>query len=88
MNLDINLIKSNIPNYSDEKLCEMIVTCRYLSFSKEVEILCMEELSKRRQSGSNFEFELFIEKSSKDLPALNFTIPDLRDALHQAIKLK
>lgn len=84
--LDVNLVKSKIPEYSSEKLCEMIVCDRYLGFNKEIALSCMEELSRRRIAGDSFPFEDYIENSEKDLPPLNFSLPDLRVLLSQLMK--
>ena len=83
--LDIEQIKANLPQYSNEKLCEMIVCDRYFGFGQKIDILCMEELARRRQAGDTFAFEEYIDKSYKELPVLNFANPDLRDVLTQAI---
>lgn len=86
--LDLDLIKKQIPNYTSVKLCEMIACNRYLGFEKRVAIMCMEELSDRRLKGDNFDFETHIEECISSLPPLNFNLPNLRDVLHQAIKSK
>jgi hypothetical protein len=85
--LDVELIKNNIPIYTSQKLCEMIVCHRYLGISEEISIACMEELGKRRSAGDSFDFEGYIESSLKTLPVLNIGSGfDLRDLLNQAIK--
>lgn len=85
--LDVTLVKSKIPTYSSQKLSEMIVCHRYLGFSEEISIACMEELGRRRQAGDNYDFESYIETSLKGLPVLNIgTGFDIRDLLNQAIK--
>lgn len=87
--LDMDQIKSNLPEYSKEKLCEMIVTDRYLGFGQKMSIMCMEELAKRRAAGDNFNFEAHIEKITKELPELNLAaVPDIRTILNQAISRK
>jgi hypothetical protein len=86
--LDLKVIKNNLVNYNSHKLCEMIACHRYLGFNQEVAIMCMEELSNRRVNGDSFDFESYIEQCLADLPPLNFSIPNLRDVLHQAIKVK
>lgn len=80
---DLNNLKCKITNYSSHKLCELIVCYRYLGFAKEIAIASMEELAKRRINGDQFDFESEIEKSLKDLPVLDFKIPDLRTILNQ-----
>ena len=85
--LDVALVKSKIPSYDSQKLCEMIVCHRYLGFNEEISIACMEELGKRRAAGDNYDFEEYIESAMKTLPVLNIgTGFDLRDLLNQAIK--
>jgi hypothetical protein len=86
--INMELIKKNVPSYSNEKLCEMIVCDRYFSMGKEISIICMEELGKRRETGDTFNFEEYIDKSFKELPELNFEMPDLRSILNQVIKNK
>lgn len=86
--LNINDVKNNLPNYNSEKLCEIIACDRYLGSYKEIAILCMEELSNRRIKGDSYNFEDFIEKSYKELPKLEFSIPDLGDLLRDMIARK
>lgn len=86
--LDVEKIKNTISAYSSEKLCEMIVADRYFGINQEVAVACMEELSARRVSGDDFAFEQFIDDTYSKLPPLNFTIPDLRTTLQQALKVK
>src|SRR5574337_1094979 len=86
--LDLNLIRNKIPGYTSEKLCEMIVCDRYFGCYKEIAIMCMEELSNRRTNGDAFNFEDYIENAYKELPQLDFSVPDLGDVLRQAIGRK
>lgn len=83
--LDLDLVKSKIPSYSSEKLCEMIVCGRYIGFYPEVSVLCMEELAVRRDSGDVFDFETYIDTAYNSLPKLDFTVPDLRNVLSTLI---
>lgn len=84
--LDLIQLKASLCNFDSEKLCQMIVCDRYFNYNQEVAIMCMEELSKRRQSGDEFNFELFIENSLKELPPLDFSTPDLKTILNKFIK--
>ena len=86
--LDIEKIKENIPKYTNEKLCEMIVCDRYFGFEQKIANICMEELSNRRLAGDTFEFEKYIDKVYNELPVLNFAMPDIRSVLQQAINRK
>ena len=79
---DLEIIKENIENYSTNKICEIVVSCRYLSLDKEISIICMKELSRRRiKNIDNSNFEDIIEQKLKEMPALDFKIPDLVEIL-------
>lgn len=86
--LDPEVLKKNIPTFESQKLCDMIVVDRYLGFNKEAALMCMEELAVRRTNGDAFDFESYIEEAQKEMPVLDFTIPDLRDILAQVSKAK
>jgi hypothetical protein len=86
--LDLEQVKANLPKYSSQKLCEMIVCDRYFGFGQKIDVLCMEELAKRRLAGDAFPFEAKIEEAYKELPVLNLTKPDLREVLTAAIANK
>lgn len=79
--LDVELVKSKIPSYTSQKLCEMIVCGRYIGFYPEISVLCMEELAMRRDSGDEFDFETYIDTAYNSLPKLDFNVPDLRSVL-------
>ena len=84
VSLDMDKIKENLPSYSNDKLCEMIVVDRYFGFGQKIQNMCMEELSKRRIAGDNFDFESYIDNAYKQLPVLDFK-KDIRDVLKQAM---
>jgi len=86
--MDLDLIRKNLPDYTNEKLCDMIVCDRYFGFEQKISSVCMEELSKRRQAGDAFDFETYIDNAYKELPVLDFTVPDIRSILAQAIGRK
>lgn len=87
--LDFDQIRANLPKYSNEKLCEMIVCDRYFGFEEKFDTMCMEELAKRRIAGDKFDFETYIDQSFKELPVLDFSsTPDIRAILKQAIDMK
>lgn len=79
--LDTQKIKEKIPTFTSKKLCEMIVCDRYFGCYREIGLACMEELASRRIAGDEFDFESFIDESLSELPALDFSIPDLRNVL-------
>ncbi len=85
--LDLDKVKENIPQYSSEKLCEMIICDRYFGFEQKIAILCMTELASRRINGDTFNFEEYIEEKYKELPVLSFEMPDLRNVLQQAVAM-
>ena len=82
---DIEKIKSKIPTYSSKKLCEMIVCDRYFNCYKDMAEFCMEELAARRIKGDDFKFEEFINESMKELPVLDFNVPDIGTVLRGLI---
>jgi hypothetical protein len=88
VSLNLDTVKKNVPNFSSQKLCEMIVCDRYFGLGKKVSAICMEELAKRRLAGDKFDFESYIDNAGKELPPLVFDMPDLRTMLNQAVKLK
>jgi hypothetical protein len=86
--LDMELVKSLLPQYSNEKLSEMIVCDRVFGFGQRISAICMEELAKRRMAGDAFNFESHIDQVHKEFPVLDFATPDLRTVLNQAIGRK
>lgn len=87
--LDIGQIKANLPQYSSQKLCEMIVCDRYFGFEHKISTICMEELAKRRLAGDIFNYETHIDLVTKELPVLDLSVaPDIRTIMNQAISRK
>jgi len=82
--LDISAIQKMIPNYTSEKLCEMIVSTRYFGFDHEICVACMEELATRRTQGDIFAFEEYIEAATKEMPELDVVQMDWRTILSRA----
>jgi hypothetical protein len=76
----------DIKTFNSKKLCQIILSYRYLKLNKELSIQCMEELGRRRANGDQFDFESYLKEISKELPELNFSIPNIKDILLQAIK--
>ena len=79
-------IIENLPEHSQENLCEIIVASRYLGYNQEVAKAAMKELANRRSDGSDFDFESFIEIEMKKLPSLNSKLPDLKSIFSGALK--
>lgn len=67
-------IQQNIKQFLDEKLCEIIVSHRYLGVLREEALACMSELATRREQGSVFNFELRIEELLSSLPKINIDL--------------
>jgi hypothetical protein len=86
--LNLDTVKENLPKYSSQKLCEMIVCDRYFGCYKAIAIMCMEELAARRTAGDEYNFEDYIDKAFNELPKLDFSIPDIGDVLRQVINRK
>jgi hypothetical protein len=83
--ISLDEFKKNIPQYTSQKLCELIAINRCFGSYKEQSIICMEELAARRIAGDDYNFEDYIDKAFGELPKLDFAIPDLRDVLRQVI---
>lgn len=66
--------QKNLPSFSNDKLCEVIVAFRYLGTMKEEALISMTELAKRREEGDTFPFENKIETLLNDLPKINLDI--------------
>lgn len=79
--LDLDVVRANIPGYSTQKLCEMIVCDRYFGCYHEMAIMCMEELAKRRAAGDNYDFEQYIQECLEKLPKFEIKLPNLRDVM-------
>lgn len=64
--------QDNINLVSDQKLCEIVVAARYLGSMRDEAILAMQELARRRETGSLFEYETVIDALIQHLP--NFKV--------------
>ncbi len=85
--LNMDKVRDSVPNCTSEKLCEMIVCERYLSFGEKVSPICMEELVRRRVAGDDFDFESYIDQAHKKLPVINLNPNlDLQKNLKQAME--
>lgn len=57
-----------VKKFSTQKLCEIIITYRYMNIFREEAVICMQELASRREAGDQFDYETFIETEGKKLP--------------------
>jgi hypothetical protein len=76
MEEQVNLqeFKDNLSKMSNEKLCEVIVSHRYLGILKDQAVLSMEELSARRVNGDQFHYEKHIDELFSTLPKINIDL--------------
>ena len=58
----------SVPGTPDKSLAAVVVVYRTLGIDKELSILCMHELAKRRQMGSQFDYEAFIVEELSKMP--------------------
>jgi hypothetical protein len=86
--LDLNVIQSNLPIYDVKRVCEMVVCERYFGLDKQIGLMCMQELARRRAAGDTFDFESYIDQSYKELPVLQLGNIDLRSVLGSLISPK
>lgn len=76
---------AKIPEFSSEKLCEIIVCNRYFGNFEKLALACMEALAQRRVNGENFDFEGYIDRSYQELPKLDLQIPDISVIMRQFV---
>ena len=81
--LDFDDIKKNMDKHTTKSLCDIIVCDRYISFNKDLRVLCMEELAKRRLNGDEFQYEEYIETTLNELPKINIDIPSITEFFNQ-----
>lgn len=60
----------DISHLDSKSLASYIIAYKALGLNKEIAIECMNELSKRRNLGDEFEFENFIEQELEKLPKI------------------
>jgi hypothetical protein len=77
--IDEQLVKDTIDQYSSTKLAEMVVAYRYLGVYRDLAIVAMEELAKRRGNGDPFEYEGYIKEKLEAMPKLEFKVPETPD---------
>lgn len=73
-NQDFDKIILEMPS---ERLCEIIISHRYLGLFEKESIKAMEELSRRRSCGDQFEFELYIENNLNKLPKYSLNLKNM-----------
>lgn len=77
----IEITADQISSFSSEKLCSIIATNRYIKFNKQIEVMAMQELSKRRMKGDNYDFESKIEEYGKAFTPITANIPGIVNAI-------
>jgi len=60
--------------FPSERLCEVIVTFRYLGMLKEEALEAMRILAERRGRGDKFDYEAHIDKLLAELPKINMDL--------------
>jgi len=70
-----NKFRLNLQTYSSEKIADMIISFRYLKSSFDIQILCMQELARRRTLGEEFNFEDYIDEKLSSLPKIQLNLP-------------
>jgi len=79
------LKEADIADCSNEHLCSIVASNRYLKINPHMEIICMQELSRRRANGDNFLFENKINEYLSSFTPINSNIPDILSILSSAI---
>jgi hypothetical protein len=83
-------MKESIDKYSSEALCSIIASDRHLKINRELQVICLEELDRRRASGDLFDFDTCIKKKIDAYPKINMSlgkVQDLFDSVKKNIKL-
>ena len=63
---------------TSETLAAHVVVYRALNIEKEIALLCMKELARRRKHGESFDYESYIEEKIKMIPKMKgLNIPTL-----------
>lgn len=68
---------SDINQFSDIKLADMVIAYRYFHIEEKRAIEAMEELAKRRENGNSFDYEEYIRSNLVSLPELKFSLSDI-----------
>jgi hypothetical protein len=74
---DLTEFKMKLPAATSEKLCEVVVASRYLGIMHEEAIFAMQELSRRRDLGDEFNFENKIEEIYTSLPKFKLDMKEI-----------
>ncbi len=72
-----NLSPQDLESCSSEYLSTIVASNRYLKINPQMEILCMQELAKRRSNGDNYPFEEKIEEYVKQFTPIETNIPEI-----------
>ena len=86
-NKKVNGEDCDVSDLTTIKLCDIIIAYRYLGLYKEIYLICMEELAKRRVAGDSFDFENYINDNLSDMPEIKFDLTDFNAAVGQLRKL-
>lgn len=62
-----------IGQIQSKALCAQVVLYRSLAISKQIALICMDELSRRRKDGEEFNYEEYIETELKKIPEIKPT---------------
>lgn len=72
--IDLEDFKNNLMNFPSERLCEIVVSFRYLGILEQEAIIAMNELAHRRTEGEQLHYEEKIEEMLKSLPQVNMDL--------------
>lgn len=80
----LSKMKSKIDTYSSDALCSIIASDRHLKINSELQVICLQELDKRRSNGDDFDFESKINEKMASYPKININIGQLSDLFNMA----
>ena len=80
-------LKNICSKSSNEVLAAHVVVYRHLGIQKQTAIICMEELSFRKNNGSDFNYEEYINEQLKQMPPIQLSQQN-RNLLFSILKTK
>lgn len=74
---NIELFKTNLPEMTNERLCDVVVSFQYLGVMRDEALLSMTELARRRNLGEVFDYEGYIAKALTTLPKFKLDVKQI-----------
>lgn len=79
-------LQAAVKTVQSKVLASYVVAYRTLGYNKQLAILCMSELARRRKEGEDFEYEKFIDEEIQKVPKLQNL--NLQSVMPQLLNIK